>query len=152
MSGCAFALVGSLKAAAAEKSRNGFAQWLTILSGHGTKAAPWFMGVGIVALGLEHFVFREVTTPQVPVWIPGSALTNILSGIVLLVCGAGISIRHLRRSASIVLAIFVGLSMLLVHLPVVLRSSRFESDWTKTLVITGGAILLAKSCRKPLTR
>jgi uncharacterized membrane protein len=152
MSGCAFALVGSLKATAAEKSRNGLAQLLTILSGLGTKAAPWFMGVGIVALGLEHFVFREVTTPQVPVWIPGTTLGNLCSGSVLVLCGAGICMRRFGRGASIVLAILVGLSMLLVHLPVVLRSSRFESDWTKTLVLTGGAILLAKSYRKPLMR
>ena len=85
------------------------------------------MGAGIVALGLEHFIFREVT-----------------------LFGFGLLASRARPRAAIVLAIAVGFSMLVVHLPVVLRSPRFESDWTKTLVITGGAILLAKNPRKPL--
>lgn len=150
MSGCAFALVRCLKTAATEKSMNGLAQWLRILSELGVRAAPWFIGVGIVALGLEHFVFREVTTPQVPVWIPGTTLGNLFSGVALLLCGAGILLQRFRFPAAIVMAVLIGISLVLVHLPVVLRSSRFESDWTKTLVMTGGAMLLAKGCRKPL--
>jgi uncharacterized membrane protein len=152
MSGCAFALVGSLKTAAIEKSLNGGSRWLVILSDRSVHAAPWFIGAGIVALGLEHFIFREVATPQVPAWIPGTTLGNLCSGAVLLFCGAGILTQRFRRSAAIVLAMVVGLSLFLVHLPVVLRSSRFESDWTKTLAITGGAMLLATSCRKPIMR
>jgi len=145
MSGCAFALAASVRrnprAPAAPPNR--FVRSLNLLSEAGGKWAPYFVGVGIAALGLEHFIFVEVSAPQVPVWIPGTVLGNYLSGAALIACGLGLFFPKARRHAALGLALMVFTSMLVFHLPVVLRAPRFESDWTKTLVLSGGAILLA---------
>src|SRR4030095_5859966 len=137
MSGCAFALAQSLPSSrsAAANASTGLNQALTVLSEVGGKLAPWFIGISILALGLEHFIFPEVATPQVPLWIPGTTVGNYLTGITLVVLGVGICVPNTRRLSSLSLGILIFLSRAIVHLPVVLNSSRFESDWTKTLVL-----------------
>ena len=121
---------------------------MTALSDLGAKLAPWFMGVAITALGLEHFIFARVTSPQVPLWIPETVVGNYLTGTALIACGIGFGKAQVRRNAATLLAVLIFLSMLVFHLPVVLRSPRFESDWTKTLVLSGGFLLLAKIFRE----
>jgi uncharacterized membrane protein len=147
MSGCAFVLVRSVarREQTLEKPRNVLARALTAVSELGARLAPYFVGVSMVALGLEHFVFAKVATPQVPVWIPGTTVRNYLSGTALIALGIGICSQRTRRRASTLLGIMIFLSMIFVHAPVVFRSPRFESDWTKTLVLSGGALLLARA-------
>jgi hypothetical protein len=50
--------------------------------------------------------------------------------------------------SSTLLGIIIFLSLLVVHAPAVFNSPRFESDWTKTLVLSGGAFLLAKTGKR----
>jgi uncharacterized membrane protein len=146
MSGCAFALAEGLapKTPATAKPRPGIVPGLTRLLKLGTRLAPWFVALSITALGLEHFVFAHVTAPQVPLWIPGTAIGNYLSGAALMACGIGICFQPARRISATLLGILILLSLLFLHLPEVLRNGRFESDWTKTLVISGGAFLLTR--------
>ena len=65
----------------------------------------------MTALGLEHFVFAQVTAPQVPVWIPGTAAGNYLTGTALIVLGVGICLPAFRRRSSTLLGIIILLSM-----------------------------------------
>ena len=145
MSGCAFTLIRSIAPNSPEtaKTRTAAFRLLAALSKGGAKVAPWFIGVAMTALGAEHFVFSRVATPQVPLWIPGPAAANYLGGAALVACGVGICLPRTRRKSAGLLCILIFASMLVFHLPVVLRSARFESDWTKTLVMSGGAFLLA---------
>jgi len=145
MSGCGFVLSAFLtrRKSAVPALASGPHELLTAVSKWGAKAAPYFIGISMAALGVEHFVFTEVTVPQVPVWIPGTTLGNYLTGAALIALGAGICVELSRWWSSALLAMVIFLSMAMVHLPVVLKSTRFESDWTKTFVLSGGAILLA---------
>jgi uncharacterized membrane protein len=145
MSGCAFVLAQNVgrREQAVEMPPKGPARALTGLSELGARLAPYFIGVSMAALGLQHFVFFNVAAPQVPVWIPGTVTGNYWSGSALIASGVGICLPWTRRWSSALLGIMVFLSMAIIHLPVVLSSSRFESDWTKTFVLSGGAILLA---------
>ena len=146
MSGCAFALAGTIPSSPhSGRSGAGLFRMLASLSDWGTKVAPWFFGVAMTGLGVEHFIFTRVVTPQVPLWIPGPAAPNYLTGAALVLCGIGICLPRMRQKCAGLLCILIFLSMLLFHLPVALRSSRFESDWTKTLVLSGGTLLLAIS-------
>ena len=147
MSGCAFALAQSVarRQQAVETPPKGLVRSLITVSELGARLAPYFIGVSMAALGLEHFVFAKVTAPQVPVWIPGTVVGNYLSGTALIAVGAGICFQRTGRRASTLLGIIMFLSMLFVHAPAVFSSPRFESDWTKTLVLSGGAFLLART-------
>src|SRR5262249_43525010 len=146
MSGCAFALISSARQNTQDGRNHSskFAAGLNLISEIGDKLAPAFVGLAITALGIEHFIFSETPKPQVPVWIPGTVAGNYLSGALLMVCGVGMCMPQTRRSSAKFLAVLVLGSLLIFHLPVILHTPGFESDWTKTLVITGGAILLAR--------
>jgi uncharacterized membrane protein len=145
MSGCGFVLSAFLtrRKSAVPTRPPGPHELLSALSKWGAKASPYFIGISMAALGVEHFVFTDVTAPQVPVWIPGTTLGNYLTGAALIALGAGICVEWSRWWSSALLGMVIFLSMAMVHLPVVLKSTRFESDWTKTFVLSGGAILLA---------
>lgn len=147
MSGCAFALSECLapNTPATTRPGTGVIRRLTLLLELGTKLAPWFVAVSITALGLEHFIFAQVTAPQVPLWIPGTTIGNYLGGAALMACGVGICFQPTRRISATLLAMLVFASMLFLHLPAVLRNRRFESDWTKTLAMSGGALLLTRA-------
>jgi len=147
MSGCAFALAQGVarREQVVEASPKGLAGSVTTVSELGARLAPYFIGVSMAALGLEHFVFASVPAPQVPVWIPGTVVGNYFSGMALVAAGVGICFQRTRRWASTLLGIIIFLSMLFVHGPVVFSTPRFESDWTKTLVLSGGAFLLART-------
>jgi uncharacterized membrane protein len=103
----------------------------------------------MMALGILHFIFPETATPKVPLWIPGKVVANYLSGAVLIAAGCGIFFPKTARTSSVFLGITIFLSMIFIHAPVVLASSRFESDWCKTLVMSGGAFLLARTLNAP---
>jgi uncharacterized membrane protein len=145
MSGCGFILSAFLtrRKSTVLTQPTATQKLLSALSEWGAKASPYFIGVSMVALGVQHFVFAEVNAPQVPVWIPGTTLGNYLTGAVLIGLGTLICFEVSRWWSSALLGMVIFLSMLMVHLPVVLKSTRFESDWTKTFVLSGGAILLA---------
>ncbi len=149
MSGCAFALAQSIamrRRGAGELK----AQEHPLMGVYkvGSTLAPYFVGGGMAALGVEHFIFPSVTAPQVPVWLPGTILGNYLIGLVLFALGVAICLQRTRRQASMILGVVIFLSMLIFHLPVVLQSARFESDWTKTLVMAGGAFIVASFSRR----
>jgi len=151
MSGCGFVLSAFLtrRNPAVPTPATRPDELLAGLSKLGAEAAPYFIGISIAALGVEHFVFPQVSVPQVPVWIPGTTLGNYLTGAALIALGVGICVESSRRWSAALLGMVVFLSMAMVHLPVVLTSTRFESDWTKTFVLSGGAILLAVLATTP---
>jgi uncharacterized membrane protein len=115
------------------------------LAESGGRFAPPFVALSMMALGVQHFVFPEVTVPQVPLWIPGTRIGNYLCGAALFAAGAGITTQRTARPAAAFLGMAIFLSMIFIHLPVVVTSPRFESDWCKTLVMSGGAFLLTKT-------
>ena len=150
ISGFAFVLAGTL--VETEKSnevpRSRFAGGMNALAELGTWVGPYFVAVSMVAFGVQHFIFAEVATAEVPAWIPGTVFGNYLSGTALLAAGVGLLFRRSARMAAALLGMLIFLSVLLIHAPIVLASPRFESDWCKALVISGGAFLLADTLPK----
>jgi uncharacterized membrane protein len=126
-----------------ETPTNGFVGGMNGLSKLGARFAPYLIALSMVAFGVQHFIFADVTTAQVPVWIPGSALANYLSGAALIAAGVGILFLRTARLAAALLGIMIFLSVIFVHAPIVIASPRFESDWCKALVMSGGTFLLA---------
>ena len=147
MSGFVLVLAGSLarSGTVAPTAENRFTRALKAFRDFAPKPALWFVGLSMIALGVQHFVFPEAATPKVPLWIPGTVSGNYLSGLMLVALGVGLLIRRTARLAATILGLMIFLSLLAVHLPVVLTSPRFESDWCKTFVMAGGAFLLAQT-------
>jgi hypothetical protein len=147
MSNCAFLLAGALaqRDSFPAPAPTPLTRWLSALAEAGAEFASPLLAISIMALGVEHFVFPNVDTPKVPLWIPQSEMANYLTGAALFAVGVGISVRQTTRLGALALALLLFLSLVFVHLPVVLTSPLFESDWTKNLVLLGGVFFLAKT-------
>jgi uncharacterized membrane protein len=150
MSGFAFVLAGTLVRTgnSIAPARSRFAGGMNGLAKFGTRIGPHFVAVSMVAFGVQHFIYSEVAAAQVPVWIPGTVIGNYLSGTALLATGVGLLFRRSARMAAGFLGMLIFLSVIFVHAPIVIAAPRFESDWCKALVMSGGAFLLAGTLPK----
>jgi uncharacterized membrane protein len=150
MSGFAFVLAGTLAGtgASSQATRSRFGGGMNVLAELGTWLGPYFIAVSMLAFGVQHFIFAEATTPQVPAWIPGTVFGNYLSGTALFATGVGLLFQRTARMAAALLGVLIFLSVIFIHAPIVIASPRFESDWCKALVISGGAFLLAGTLPK----
>jgi len=150
MSGFAFVLAGTLVRTeeSIKSTRSPLAGGMNALAEIGTRLGPYFVAVSMVAFGVQHFIFAELATAQVPVWIPGTVIGNYLSGTALLATGVGLLFQRTARTAAALLGMLIFLSVILIHAPIVLAAPRFESDWCKALVMSGGGFLLAGTLPK----
>lgn len=108
-----------------------------------------FFGIALIALGVEHFIFRDFVTGRAPAWpasIPGGVIWAYLSGVAFVAIGAAILFRKSARPAAVVAALLIGSWALLRHLPVIAADSFLSGAWTgagKALTFAGGALAIA---------
>jgi len=113
-----------------------------------------FFAIGLIGLGLDHFLFGEFVTGRAPAWpasIPGRPAWAYLSGLVFVVTAIQILAGRHARSAAIFAAALVFLWALLRYLPVLGASQFLSADWTnagKALRFTGGALAIAATLPK----
>ncbi|MDB6129191.1 MAG: DoxX, partial [Verrucomicrobiales bacterium] len=136
MSAISFVLAASIS------KENSTANTINKICTLGYRFSPQAISLSMVALGILHFVFPETITPKVPIWFPKNVMATYLSGAALILTGAAILFKKTSVVACATLGVLIFLSMLFIHLPVVLSSPNFESDWCKTFVMSGGLFLL----------
>lgn len=112
------------------------------------KTGKIFIVLGIIGIGIEHFIFQDFIIGRAPAWpesISGKLIWAYLSGI--LIIGAGVSIlTGIKARAFSVLAVLLIFGWaLLRHIPVVSSASLLSGEWTsagKALVFLGGFLAL----------
>jgi len=108
-----------------------------------------FFGLALLALGAEHFVFREFVTGRAPAWpagLPGELAWVYVTGVLVMLCGLAILARRLGRQAALGLAALVFVWAVVRHVPVVVADSLLAGSWTsagKALVFFGGSLAIA---------
>ena len=113
--------------------------------------ARWFIGIALVAFGIQHLVYREFVTrlvPKLPGWIPWHSFWACVLGIVLIVAGAAIVWGKKARWAGILLGVIGLLSVLLLYLPRLAGNLHDGGLWTnagKALMLSGAGLLVARS-------
>lgn len=96
-------------------------------------------GLPLIVFGVMHFTNLENMTGMVPGFAPGDSFWVVITGIVLIVAGLGIVARKYTREASMLIALFLVLTILFVHLP------NLESNmpnFLKDLALLGGSLML----------
>jgi uncharacterized membrane protein len=113
--------------------------------------ARWFIGIALVAFGIQHLIYREFVTrlvPKLPAWIPGHSFWACLLGIVLIVTGVAIVCGKKARWAGMLLGMIGLLSVLLLYLPRLAGNLHDGGLWTnagKALMLSGAGLLVARS-------
>jgi uncharacterized membrane protein len=117
-----------------------------------TKTAHAFFGIGMLGIGLQHFMysdFRPVILPPWPQWAHNPIAAYII-GAAIILAGIFILFGIRTKTVSLLLAGFLLLCFVFVQCPYVLfiqpNSPRHLGLWTdplKELALSGGAFIMA---------
>ena len=129
----------------AEKQRLGF-----VFGETGLRLARIVYGLALIAFGLSHFFYVNMTTPLVPEWLPVHAAWAYITGAGYLAAGVAIIVGVFARLAAALVAVQIGLITVLVWAPMVAAGNIDAGHWQETVVscaITAGAWVMADSYR-----
>lgn len=131
--------------AAVDRQRPGFA-----VGDNGVRLAYVLYGLALIAFGLSHFVYFNLTAPLVPAWLPAHPFWVYLSGAAYAAAGLGVIFNVCARLAATLSAVEMGILTLFVWVPIVAGGSKDPSQWSETVLswaLTTGAWVVADSYR-----
>jgi uncharacterized membrane protein len=108
-----------------------------------------FVGIAMVAFGVQHLVYGKFVTrvvPRLPPSIPWHPFWAYLTGAVLIAAGAAIILQKRVRPVAILLGILILCSALFLAIPLVVASPSNGGLWTnagKAFALAGAAFLVA---------
>jgi uncharacterized membrane protein len=76
-------------------------------------------GLALIAFGLSHFFYLELTAPLVPSWLPGPVFWAYATGTIYTVCGLAIATNFAPRLGALGAAANITLITVLVWVPIV---------------------------------
>ena len=100
----------------------------------GVRLAYLLYGLGLVAFGLSHFFYLELTAPLVPSWLPAPVFWAYATGTIYTVCGLALVIGLSPRLAALGAALNITLITLLVWGPIVAAGGLTPMHLQETIV------------------
>ncbi len=126
-------------------------RWLSFAVGDkGVRMARVLYGLALIAFGLSHFAYVNLTAPLVPAWLPAPVFWTYFSGCTYVAAGAAVSIGVYARLAAVLSAIQMAMFLLLVWVPILLAGNIGAFQWGETVVnwaLIAGAWVVADSFR-----
>ena len=116
----------------------------------GMRLAYLLYGLGLIAFGLSHFFYLDLTAPLVPKWLPGPVFWAYATGVIYTVCGLGLVFGFEPRLAAIGAALNITLISVLVWVPMVVAGGLTDMHLQETVVswvLTASAWVLASGLR-----
>jgi len=103
-------------------------------------------GLALIAFGLSHFFYLQLTAPLVPGWLRWPVFWAYLTGVIYFATGLAIALGVAARLASLLVAVQITLITLLVWVPVLAAGHLSAMHWQETVVswaLTAGAWVMA---------
>jgi uncharacterized membrane protein len=122
-----------------------------LASDRGQRIAYLLYGLALIAFGLSHFFYLEMTAPLVPGWLPGPIFWAYLTGCIYLATGISLVTAIGARLGAMVAAVQISLITVLVWGPMILGGPMSAMHSLETVVswaLTAGAWVLASGWRR----
>jgi uncharacterized membrane protein len=123
--------------------------WLAFATGErGVRIARVLYALAMIAFGLSHFAYLELTVPLVPSWLPGPVTWSYFTGVAYLAAAAGMLSGVLARPAAALSALQMAGFTFLVWVPLAIQGRLRDSQWTELVVswaLTASAWVVADS-------
>ena len=121
-----------------------------IASGKGLTIARILFGLGLIPIGLAHFLYLEATAPLVPAWMQWPVFWAYFTGAAFIAAGVAIIAGILPRLAATLVTVQILLLTLLVWIPIVLMGRPSAFQWGEvvvSIVLTACSWVVADSYR-----
>ncbi|NUQ82710.1 MAG: DoxX family membrane protein [Bacteroidetes bacterium] len=106
------------------------------------------IAIPMLVFGIFHFAFGAGMAGMVPSWLPGGVLWVYLTGAALIAGAVALFINKQARLAALLLAAFIAIVILTVHLPGMLGGNQVSmSMLLKDLGLVGGLLLVAHTTK-----
>jgi uncharacterized membrane protein len=115
------------------------------------RLAQVLFALALVAFGLSHMVYLELTAPLVPRWLPAPVFWAYFTGGTFLLAGIAILANIRARLAAALTTVQIGLFTLLVWVPMVAAGNISEHRWVESVAswaITTAAWVVAEGIPK----
>lgn len=112
------------------------------------RLAHVLFALALLAFGLSHMVYLDLTAPLVPGWLHAPVFWSYLTGVTFLLAGVAILAHRHGHLAAALATVQIGLFTLLVWLPMVAAGNISEHRWVESVaswVITTAAWVVAES-------
>lgn len=105
-----------------------------------------FIGLFLIASGIQHFIYIDFVAQLVPSWIPAPVFWSYFAGIALIAAGLGLMIGKTRKISGTLAALMIFVWMIILHFPrvVIIHDANEWTSLLETMVFSSGLFIGAK--------
>jgi uncharacterized membrane protein len=114
----------------------------------GVRIARVFYGLAMLAFGLSHFFYLQLTAPLIPTWLLWPVFWAYFTGTAYLLAGAAVLTGVFARLAATLAAVQMASFLLLVWFPIFLAGKMNDFNWGEIVVncaLVAGGWVVAES-------